>query len=474
MRVRGIAFDSLRGRPLSDAFVAVVGGGWTTTSDARGRFEFERVPPGTYLLTLQHATLDTLGFPGLSSRVRVTDGREDIRISTPSFPTLWKTVCGNGPAPPDSGIVYGTVRHAMSGAPVGEAIIMVAWHDSVARLGHARADLLNREREALRTAPRRVFTNPKAEPVPIPPSRDPDGARVPLNAVADPGPRFQRVDWSRGGQSDSTGTYAICGVPTSAHDIRVHASAGAATTDSIDVRMDPRVFRSDLHVGPAAPGFEGRGVVVGELIDHAGAPFAHARVIAGGSEGRSNDSGRFVIRNVPAGTREVEVRFLGMMPAHARVDVVAGDTARVTVSVSRIPSLPGMTARATTLGRVMAAEFNTRRKNGLGYVMDSTIIARYPSVTNVLRDVPGLQSSLRGASLTAQVPDGRGGMCTPTVWLDGLEAGYGNLMDLSTRDLVGLEVYIRPLTVPAAYMQQMGEARCGAILAWTSYLFKNR
>ena len=122
----------------------------------------------------------------------------------------------------------------------------------------------------------------------------------------------------------------------------------------------------------------------------------------------------------------------------------------------------------------VSAEFSARRKNGLGYVIDSTTIGRYPSVPNVLRDVPGLQSSLRGASLSAQVPDGRGGTCIPTVWLDGLEAGYGNLLDLSTKELVGLEVYIRPLTVPPAYVLPGGALQCGAILAWTSYLFKNR
>ena len=199
------------------------------------------------------------------------------------------------------------------------------------------------------------------------------------------------------------------------------------------------------------------------------------RIFVDGSvETRTDEEGRFTLSDVAAGTRRVEVRFIGMVPAHATVDVAAGDTAVVEIQVSRVPTLPGMRVKASTLGRVIAAEFESRRRLGLGYLVDSTVISRYPTFVNVLRDVPSLSVEQRGASLTASVPDGRGGTCTPTVWLDGVLASYGNLLDLTTSEVVGLEVYTRAFAVPSGFVEKGVDRKCGAIIAWTRYLFRNR
>jgi protocatechuate 3,4-dioxygenase beta subunit len=48
--VNGLAFDSLRGVPLPNAFVTIEGRSRATTSDAKGRFTFDTLPPGTYTL----------------------------------------------------------------------------------------------------------------------------------------------------------------------------------------------------------------------------------------------------------------------------------------------------------------------------------------------------------------------------------------------------------------------------------------
>src|SRR4051812_15917360 len=92
-RVRGVVFDSIHSRPLADAFVGVVGGSLSTQTDARGRFQFDSVPGGTYLVVAQHPALDSLGFPGISQRVHFA-GNEEVRIATPSFAALWRRMCG--------------------------------------------------------------------------------------------------------------------------------------------------------------------------------------------------------------------------------------------------------------------------------------------------------------------------------------------------------------------------------------------
>src|SRR5437868_1769533 len=69
--VRGVVFDSVRGRPLRDAFVSINGGTQSTTTDERGRFRFDSVSGGVRTFTVQHASLDSLGFSGLTKRATI-------------------------------------------------------------------------------------------------------------------------------------------------------------------------------------------------------------------------------------------------------------------------------------------------------------------------------------------------------------------------------------------------------------------
>src|SRR5215475_8877917 len=85
--VNGIAYDSLRSVPLGDAFVALSGAGGSrnASSDSRGRFHFDSVTPGAYTLSMQHAALESIGFPGVTTRVVVSDGAGELTIAIPSF-----------------------------------------------------------------------------------------------------------------------------------------------------------------------------------------------------------------------------------------------------------------------------------------------------------------------------------------------------------------------------------------------------
>src|SRR4051794_19441686 len=67
--VRGMVFDSVRNKPLRDALVMIEGR--ATTTDARGRFHFDSVPEGVRTISVQHATLDTLGLFGISRKAAV-------------------------------------------------------------------------------------------------------------------------------------------------------------------------------------------------------------------------------------------------------------------------------------------------------------------------------------------------------------------------------------------------------------------
>ncbi len=112
--VRGVTFDSLHNTPLAGAFVTLSGGGKnrSATADSGGRFFFDAVTPGAYRVAMQHAAVDSLGFPGISTRATVTDGRKEILLAIPSFASMWRSACGGRTAPADSGFLFGVIRDA--------------------------------------------------------------------------------------------------------------------------------------------------------------------------------------------------------------------------------------------------------------------------------------------------------------------------------------------------------------------------
>ena len=422
--VRGVAFDSVHARPLQNATIIVVGGGRNTTTDSRGRFRFDSVTPGSYTFALQHSTLDSLGFSGLTARAAVTDGREEVRIAVPSFGTLWRAACRGDP-PKDSGFVYGTIRDASGRTPVANAAVEVAWTDL----------LMDRKRKV-----------------------------------------FQRR-WRIETQSDSTGGYALCGIPTSL-GVRLRATLDStAASGAIDLGLqNGKVSRRDLLVGPASLADSShRGTITGLLTDEAGQPLVNSRILMDEvPEVRSDNDGRFAIHNVPAGTRQIEVRSVGMMPTTVTVDVTPRETASVALNLARLAVLAPTRVTASTPTRRLAAEFDARRRTGAGYTMDSTTIARYERFASVFHDIPSVRVEDRGANFGLSVPDGKGGRCPPEVRIDGAEAAFGHIADLFSHEVAALEVYPRGMTVPMEFLKPGFDALCGMVLVWTKYGFRNR
>ncbi len=345
--VRGIAFDSLRSVALEGAFVRMTGAGAvrTTTSDSRGEFAFDSVPPGTYTFSMLHAALDSLGFSGISVRAAIRDGSSAaVRLSIPSFATLWHAACGGGPVPRDTGFVFGTVRDAERQTPLAGATVVVRW----IALGVDSAA----------------------------------GKRAP--------PTVNEQAWGGEVRSDSTGGYTLCGVPSDA-TLRVLARKDSSSSGLLELfpREDkrPRVERRDLLLGPAVDSATTkRGVVAGLVRDANGDGVAEARVvIAGADEVRSGADGRFVISNVPIGTREVDVLSIGAQPAAVAADVTMRDTAFVSLELRKIVELPAVVVTAKTARQRMLAEFEERKALGLGHFMDSTHIAVYHNLQNAVK-----------------------------------------------------------------------------------------
>ena len=78
-------------------------------------------------------------------------------------------------------------------------------------------------------------------------------------------------------------------------------------------------------------------------------------VLADVAEVRTTADGRFVMRNVPAGTRQLEIFAVGRLPVTAVVDVVAHDSASVIVIMPRVVTLDSLRVIAPSMAQGEAA-----------------------------------------------------------------------------------------------------------------------
>jgi len=423
-RVRGVVFDSLRGRPLGNASVSIAAGAdhFTINTDPSGRFEFDSVPPGTHIITARHALLASIGLPGLSTKAVVTETGSDINLSVPSFASMWRVACGDRRPPRDSGIVYGTIRDAESSRPIANASVEVSWSDFVLQQQKIRD--------------RR---------------------------------------WHIDTRSNSAGGYAVCGVPTDiATQLHTHGETGAAESGVLDLPVGAtRVQRRDLLI--ADNDTSSRGRLRGTVIDHLGAIVTDAVIrVDSSSEGRTDSTGAFELTRVPAGTREVKVLAIGAEPMILVTDVLPRETTTLAVQLRPVYTLNTVTTTGTRGARVFASEFDVRRKSGFGYTQDSTAIARYPQFVNALRSFPSLNVQQRPTSLIITVPNGKVGDCQPDILIDGARATFNHLLDLMSNEIGGVEVYTHAAHIPSRFVPAGIQPQCGMILVWTKYGFRNR
>jgi protocatechuate 3,4-dioxygenase beta subunit len=420
--LRGVIFDSLRGQPIRNASVSIAGRSDVMTTDASGRFQFDSVEPGVHRIVAQHPIFDSIGLSGLATRASVADGIGEVRLATPSFATLWRLSC-RGAAPKDSGIVYGTIRD-LHGNPVANAEVKLSWSD----LG------------------------------------------------IDDHRRLRQRLWQIETRSNAEGGYAACGVPPDL-GLALHARSADQETGTIGLpSLTTRIQRHDLVVGAASRESNGETATVSGIVtDPSGAPVGDARVMVDSlPEIRTRDDGTFNIAGVPSGTRSVQVRAFGAVPVSLAVDAIPGAVANLAVTVRQPMMLAPVETRAERNVRVLKAEFNERRRLGLGYLRDSTEIVKYDRFLNVFRDVPSVDVQFRKTTLQITVPDPSGGRCAPRVMIDGAEAQFGHLIDLESKEVAALEVYVRVSQIPARYAPIGIQHQCGIILVWTKYGMRNR
>lgn len=415
--IRGLAFDSLRNAPLDGALITATRTGATHSamSDSLGRFELA-LDSGAYSISLQHANIDSLGLTGVS-RSFVARASGDVLIAAvPSFATMWRTACGASPAPRDSGFVFGNVSEADGRTHAANAQVHIAWLD----FGMTRT----KQRELTQ----------------------------------------QRM----GGvvQTEANGSYAICGIPVD-KAMRMRATRDSISTDPINVISSPtRVQRRDF-VLPAAGDSSLRGAVSGVLTTSTGEPMTNASVTTGnGTQVRTDSLGRFLLRDVPVGTQQIDVRSIGLTPQSIVVDVTTSDTVFVTLRVSKVQVLETVRTEASAVRMRYMADYEQRQRAGWGRYLDSTALGKLNIMSSVYAQFP---STIIQRGMLYLPGNPVRGPCVAGVMIDGRRADQDELQMYRPSDLAAVEMYTREQYIPSELMKTTRTAGggCGLIVVWT-------
>jgi Carboxypeptidase regulatory-like domain len=456
-RVTGSVYDSVAMRPLSEATVRIVRAddpsvGYSATTGITGSFEYASVPAGTWLATFLHPVLDSMRLEAAIVRIIITEaGTIQVPLATPSLRTVMARTC-RGALAADLGMMSGEVRRAGDDVPLAGASVFVEWPEWVLQRG-------------------RLVT-----------------------------------DWRRlVARTDSSGRYALCGVPSN-NALKSFAWSGADTTGAIEVPVpstgyalqdftiapvDMIAVRVDSTVtGVSAPPRRtvadsaatvtvrrGRAAVRGIVRTLDGRPIANAvvRVIGSGSQVRSTAAGAFSIADAGAGTQTVEARAIGYQPTRIPVSLRDGEPTSVIMRLS-IQRVQLDTVRVVA-GRQIAPEVRAierRWQSGVGTVLDAKTVREKATlfVSDALRGINGVSVTQIGGFGQAVMMRSsfNGAECLANIFVDGQlipkSAGNVTLDDLARKeDVAAIEIYPRSNLIPAEFTNL--SSGCGVVALWT-------
>jgi hypothetical protein len=427
--VIGIAIDSLHGRPLREAEVMLQGAAnRTTTTDAKGEFRIDSLPPGHYQLGIFHPLLDSLGLTLATAPFDLgPDSASVVRLAIPSAVTLVARTCRARVRTLGPAAIFGRLLDPETEQPVPHADVSIVWTQFDAS----------------------------------------------LTAGVHQTPRLIRDS------TDVNGVFRLCGLPTDL-EARLQANLNGATTADVLTRISPddgNFVTRTLYVSPADTGATktGKAVVTGRVSLVGGAPAAGTRVEILGSNAvaMTNERGEFTLANAPSGTQLLMVRRLGYTPSETPVNLSSRQPQTVAVRLEKyIPVMAPVLVTARRDRALQDVGFVQRQKSGMGHYITADQIARRSAfqLTDILRTVPGLtMTTVNGQTeISSTRSTGTSGSCTRFV-VDGFPwtsvSGSGDVNDfVNPREVSAIEVYQAEET-PAEFMQ--AGQQCTTIVIWT-------
>ena len=447
--ITGIVYDSLTAHaPIASATVVVVELNRYATTDAHGRFRIDSLPAGRYTLGFTDEAFDALDVALPTVPVDVVAGRRSaVTLASPSVTTVYARLCP-GPRAPDTGVILGRVRDVDDHAPLAEATISTDWTEITLAGGRPSSD------------------------------------------------RYRAA-----AQTDKGGTYLLCGVPmrvpldVSGELAGFVAGPTSLTVDSSVIRrVDFAISRRDSAArGVSADdhlesrsNVRGSASLRGVILGGDGRPLRDAvvGVVGAPDSARTDAAGAFHIEGIPAGTRSVQARSIGLLPMTVSMDFATNGARDTTLSMTRKAQ---ELSAVTVVGQGHAAPwmelsgFETRRHQGMGAYVTEEDIARhnYLEFIDVLRTVRGMDVEYLGKYVKLPMPfllgvaTANGIHCVPNFFLDGAPYPVGNADDFANFSLLvrpnlirGIEVYDTSDIIPPQF-DLTSSTGCGSIVVWT-------
>lgn len=431
-RIVGVVADSLSAAPLRGAEVVVTGIARSVTTDSLGRFTIDSLTPGTYQVGVFHPLLESLGVTLATQPFAVgADSAAIVNLGVPSVPTLVRRYCGARATSETPAVVAGRILEADTDMPVAGARVSLAWADVA----------VTKEAGVTRT------------------------------------PHVLQTE------TDASGFFRICEIPSSLSDATLHATRSEMSTPEVPVEItNSLLFYQSLAFGPASPAPQAVGTVSGRVEGTDARPIARARieVLRSGVAAVSRDDGSFTLGGVATGTQLLIARQLGFDALRTPVNVTSREPTTVTLTLGRVVNVMDpvlVVARANyTLERT---GFNARKRSGNGYYFNrEDIERRQPNyITNMLVNIPQVMvAQSRGGSVVQQRRRviGGGTACT-RLYVDGFE--WRNLMPgdldaINPADVIGLEVY--PGQVVPSQFRDTFDRGCITLVVWTQMRGKKK
>ena len=430
--VEGSVTDSVHAMPLAGATVRIArldaerDTSVVATTAEDGRFHFENLSAGDYAVSFSSAFLDSLEFGGAPTRLAVRGGEiARVGLAVPSGSTLRALACPGMELSRGTGALIGLVTDAATDAPIVGAQVAAMWTELTFDGGL-----------------RRVST----------------------------------VEHSGGARTDSLGQYRLCGVPTdswllvqiqhhdrlgSAFQLIVNESAGVVVQhlafSEEGTRSIAALLAAQRDASELAP-LSGTASLAGTVRGARGRPVANAqvRVVSTAPVAHTDDSGRFALAGLPAGTQELEIRELG---SHVHRQPVSLRRDRTTNADIQLRTIVALDPVRTVSNRARYERFEINRRNsinGLFYNQEDIERRHAQQVSDLLNAMASFRVIGQGQS--AKVINLRG-RCSPNVVVEYRENQEINTVPLAL--VAAMEVYPTTNGAPAEFTNL-----CGVIRIW--------
>lgn len=448
----GTVFDSVHSAPLVGATVFVLGSPRIGSTNDRGLFNIDSLPPGMHRVHIAHELLDSIGITMVTDSFEVVAGqRKILEMAVPASETLVGLSCTAATRRLGPSAIIGRLLDADTDQPVAGARVSFAWSELSLAAG------------------------------------------------------LRRVPKVRGATANAEGVYRICGVPSEVEGTLQADKAGITTAEiKITFIGQPLVIQG-LRIGNAntvaqaevdstsgvTPGRsvgeqrfsavnyqKGQAVLRGKVVNANGNPISNARVEVEGTTSRAltNADGSFTLTELPSGTQSVVARQMGFAPVSQPVDLSTRAASSTTITMSQPVQLlePVVVTAQSDLG-LENIGFVRRSKSMSGTFMDAKeIMARGPNMlTDVFRTVPSLKVvpvSPYDYAVESSRGNMMGGRCVK-FWLDGspYESIFPGDIDrmIPPYDIAAIEVY-NGSTVPMEFTNA-NSSNCAVIVIWSKY-----